>query len=337
MNLLDRYMQEVRNHLPRKMQADLELEIRSLIEDTLEDRSRTTGQNIDEELTAEVLKEFGPHEKVAAAYLPEKYLIGPQLYPAFLLTVRIVLVVIAILALIGAGISIGETEGNMAAIIESMAMSMAGLYSGALQAFGTVVLIFAIIQWARPNAADKPKAWTPSQLRDFTAPDMVRSSKPVGEIVFAVIALVVLNMYPDKLGLYSMVDGKWLFAPIFTDTFFNYIPWINLILAIKLIENVILLRRGQWQPLTRSLSIAGSIFTIALLFTMLTGPSLVLLGPETFAAFGWTVDAAERLQSLNEGLIRIILGIILALEMFDVGKMVYQLFTRKPAAQPFQS
>jgi hypothetical protein len=166
---------------------------------------------------------------------------------------------------------------------------------------------------------------------------VVRSSKPVGEIVFAVIALVVLNMYPDKLGLYSMVDGEWLFAPIFTDTFFNYIPWISMILAIKLIENVILLRQGQWQPLTRGLSIASSIFNIALLFTMLTGPALIALGPETFAAFGWTVDAAERLQSLNEGLVRMILGIILAVEVFDLGKMVYQMVTRKPTALPFQS
>jgi hypothetical protein len=116
-----------------------------------------------------------PPEKVTAAYLPEKYLIGPQLYPAFILTVRIVLVVIAILALIGAGISIGETGGNMASIVQSMVTSLAGLYSGALQAFGTVVVIFAIIQWARQNAVDKPKTWTPSQLRDFTAPDVVRS------------------------------------------------------------------------------------------------------------------------------------------------------------------
>jgi hypothetical protein len=337
MKLLDRYMHEVRNHLPRKMQADLEIEIRSLIEDTLEDRSQTTGREIDEALTAEVLQEFGPPEKVSAAYLPEKFLIGPQLYPAFILTVRIVLVVIAILALIGAGIRIGETEGNMAAVVQSMVTSLAGLYSGALQAFGTVVVIFAIIQWARQNAVDKPKAWTPSQLRDFTAPDVVRSSKPVGEIVFAVIALVVLNLYPDKLGLYSMVEGDWLFAPIFTDTFFNYIPWISMILAIKLIENVILLRQGQWQPLTRGLSIAGSIFNITLLFTMLTGPALIALGPETFAAFGWAVDAAARLQSLNEGLIRMILGIILALEVFDLGKMVYQMVTRKPTALPFQS
>jgi hypothetical protein len=337
MKLLDRYMHEVRNHLPRKMQADLEIEIRSLIEDTLEDRSQTTGREIDEALTAEVLQEFGPPEKVTAAYLPEKFLIGPQLYPAFILTVRIVLVVIAILALIGAGIRIGETGGNMAAIVQSMVTSLAGLYSGALQAFGTVVVIFAIIQWARQNAVDKPKAWTPSQLRDFTAPDVVRSSKPIGEIVFTLIALVVLNMYPDKIGLYSLMDGEWLFAPIFTDTFYNYIPWISMILVIKLIENVILLRQGQWQPLTRGLSIAGSLFNIVLLFIMLTGPALVDLGSGTIATFGWTADAAAQLQSLNEALVRVVLGIILAVEVIDLGKMVYQMVTRKPAALPFKA
>jgi uncharacterized membrane protein len=144
-------------------------------------------------------------------------------------------------------------------------------------------------------------------------------------------------MYPDKIGLYSLMDGEWLFAPIFTDTFYNYIPWISMILVIKLIENVILLRQGQWQPLTRGLSIAGSLFNIVLLFTMLTGPALVDLGSGTIATFGWTADAAAQLQSLNEALVRVVLGIILAVEVIDLGKMVYQMFTRKPAALPFQS
>jgi hypothetical protein len=334
MKLLDRYMYEVRNHLPRSMQADLEIEIRSLIEDTLEDRSQTTGREIDETLTAEVLQEFGPPEKVTAAYLPEKYLIGPQLYPTFITVLRIVLIVIAVLALVGAGISIGQSGGSPQETMQAVLTHIGGLYSAALQAFGMVVFIFAIIQWARVNVNEKPKTWSPSQLKDVTHPDLVKPSAPIAEIVFSLIVLVVLNFYPHLIGLYSFTDGEWLYAPIFTDTFFSYIPWISLILVIKLVENLILLRQGQWQPLTRGLSIAGSIFNIVLLFTMLTGPALVNLGTETFATFGWTVDAASRLNRLNNSLVNLILGIILAVEVFDLGSTIYQMAKRKPASLP---
>jgi len=334
MNLLDRYMHEVRNHLPRNMQADLEIEIRSLIEDTLEDRSQTTGREIDEALTAEVLQEFGPPEKVAAAYLPEKYLIGPQLYPTFITVLRIVLVVITILAVVGAGIRIGEAGGSLQDVWQAVLNSVAGLYSAALQAFGMVVFIFAIIQWARVNVSEKPKTWNPSQLKDITPPDVVKPSGLIAEIVFALIVLVLLNFYPNLMGLYSFANGEWQFAPIFTETFFSYVPWISLVLAIKLAENLILLREGRWQPLTRVLSIAGSIFNIALLYIMLTGPALVNLGPDTFAAFDWTPDAASRLNDLNNTLVNLILGIILAVEVFDLGKTIYQLAKRSPASLP---
>ncbi|HSV86237.1 MAG TPA: hypothetical protein VLH85_06660 [Levilinea sp.] len=334
MKLLDRYMYEVRNHLPRSMQADLEIEIRSLIEDTLEDRSQTTGREIDEALTAEVLQEFGPPEKVTAAYLPEKYLIGPQLYPTFITVLRIVLIVIAILAMVGAGISIVQSGDSPQETMQAVLTHIGGLYSAALQAFGMVVFIFAIIQWARGNVTDKPKTWSPSQLEDVTHPDLVKPSSPIVEIVFALIVLVLFNFYPHLIGLYSFTDGEWLFAPIFTETFFNYGPWISLILLIKLLENLILLRQGHWQPITRGLSIAGSIFNIALLFTMLTGPALANLGPETFAAFGWTVDAASRLNSLNNSLVNLILMIILALEVFDLGSTIYQMAKRKPVSLP---
>jgi hypothetical protein len=337
MKLLDRYMHEVRNHLPRKMQADLEIEIRSLIEDTLEDRSQAAGREIDEDLVAEVLQEFGPPEKVTAAYLPEKYLIGPKFYPSFILTVRIVLIVITALTLIGTGISIGQAGGTPQEVWRALLSGVGGFYSAALQSFGLVVVVFAIIQWAQMNVNEKPKAWDPRQLKEVTEPNIVRPSKPISEIVFAVIALVVLNFYPHLIGLYSNVDGSWALVPVLSQEFFGYIPWINLILAIKLVENLVLLRQGQWQPVTRGLAITGSLFNIILLYTMLTGPALLSFGPETAAIFGWSQEAGNSLESLNNGMLRIGLGIVLVLEGIDLARSVYQLFKSKPAAYPMRS
>ncbi len=88
MNMIDQYIFEVGENLPEKLRADLEKEIRSLIEDTLEERSRTYSRAIDDDMIAEVLKEFGPPERMAASYQPQKYLIGPKLYPTFILVLK---------------------------------------------------------------------------------------------------------------------------------------------------------------------------------------------------------------------------------------------------------
>ncbi len=88
--LLDRYVIEVGKHLPRKNRVDIEREIRSSLEDMLEDRSKESGQPVDDALILDLLRGYGAPETVAATYLPERYLIGPRLYPFFSMVVKIV-------------------------------------------------------------------------------------------------------------------------------------------------------------------------------------------------------------------------------------------------------
>ncbi len=99
--LIDRYISAVSDILPAKLRKDTVTEIRSLIQDALDDRSKTEGHPPDDEMMVAVLKQFGSPENIVAPYLPEKYLIGPRLFPTFLMVIRIVLPIIAVLTLIG--------------------------------------------------------------------------------------------------------------------------------------------------------------------------------------------------------------------------------------------
>src|SRR5512142_1884314 len=106
MELIDLYVAEVGQNLPAKGRADLEAEIRSLIEDTVEGRSQAEGRPADDAMVAQVLKEFGSPAKMAASYLPPRYLIGPRFYPAFLLVMRILLTLIGVVSLVKLGVDI---------------------------------------------------------------------------------------------------------------------------------------------------------------------------------------------------------------------------------------
>ena len=92
--LIERYVHEVGQNLPRKMRADIELELSSLVHDALEERAADAGKEPNIKMAADVLREMGKPETMAAQYRPEQYLIGPQLFPIYKVVLTIVLVII---------------------------------------------------------------------------------------------------------------------------------------------------------------------------------------------------------------------------------------------------
>ena len=67
-NLIETYVSEVGRQLPQKNRADIEAEIRSVLQDMLDERSKQTGRTIDNDLILEVLQEYGSPEKIAVSY-----------------------------------------------------------------------------------------------------------------------------------------------------------------------------------------------------------------------------------------------------------------------------
>jgi len=65
MNLIERYLHEVRRYLPAKNREDILAEIRSHLTDTLEERVK--GEPGEEDM-ASLLKEMGSPRKLAASY-----------------------------------------------------------------------------------------------------------------------------------------------------------------------------------------------------------------------------------------------------------------------------
>ena len=89
MSLIDRYIAEVGRHLPEKDRLDIEAEIRSMIDDTIEERGAHAA---DEKMVVDVLEEIGDPRRLAAQYAaPKHYLIGPAWYGFYLAALKRVL------------------------------------------------------------------------------------------------------------------------------------------------------------------------------------------------------------------------------------------------------
>ncbi len=107
MNLIDKYIAEVGKHLPRKNRADIEAEIRSTLEDMLDERTQGKG-SADETTVMELLKEYGAPREVAATYKPHPYLIGPRMFPMFEMILRIVFAVVIGASFIGLAVTLSK-------------------------------------------------------------------------------------------------------------------------------------------------------------------------------------------------------------------------------------
>jgi hypothetical protein len=334
MNLIDRYIAEIGKHLPRRQRADIEAEIRSTLLDMLEERDHTSPDAEREAAVIALLKEYGAPRKVAASYHPTPYLIGPRLFPFFELVVKIVLSVLLGVMVMTFGFTVihsGMTQPEMVNALGKLALQF---LSGAVSAFGNIVLVFAILERVAPATKfdEIEETWDPGDLAKEPDPDRVKISEEVFEILASAAFLIIFNAYPEKVGLIIFSDDTWTFIPVLTEAFFRYLPWLNLISALQIGLNVYLLREGIWQTSTRLASLALKLGTAAVALFMLTGPAILAITPEAVAGTPMAAIPADKLETLSGFvLIPFFLALFIATAVESV-QLIIRLINRRPPA-----
>jgi hypothetical protein len=326
--LIERYLAAVSENLPAKQRTDTVTEIRSLIQDALDDRSKAEGRPPDDEMTAEVLKQFGSPEKIVAPYLPEKYLIGPRLFTPFITVVRIALPIIAVLSLVGfwVGFNQGATI-TFLELITRLGKSAGNALSAVIQAFGNIVLIFAVLQWVLPEfrTAIKEKEWDPHSLKAISRPDKIKKGDLIAEVIFTFIGLIIFNFYLDRIGIYNNVNGQWFFTPILTDAFKAYIPWLDLLWILTILLDILVLRKGAWQTGTRWFSILVSSVNIVIAASLMRNISFLY----TLEAATGALDAIGILKSLLNQFLIIALAVAIIVSAVKIVQMILQIVRGK--------
>lgn len=336
MNMLDKYMQEVGKRLPRKNRADLQAEIRSNLEELLEDRSQQTGKAIDDDLTAEVLKEYGSPDKVAQSYHATPYLIGPRLFPFFSMVLRIVLTVLTAVSLGSFVLGYFSGGGQGIDFPAMLGKYLLELLTGLISAFGNIVIVFAILERVLPEKAfgEFRGEWEPAQLNAAPDPDQVKHGELIFEILFTVLGLAVLNLYPQLIGILTVTGDTFVYIPALSDAFTRYLPWINVLGTMQIMLDLYLLSRGYWQMATRLANIVIEVAGIALAWVMLTGPSLVRISTADFANTPMA-SAADTLVPLFRMIPALVLGILIIVQSIEVVQEIVKLFKQQSATRPF--
>jgi hypothetical protein len=322
MELLDRYLQAVKRHLPWERQNDIIAELRANLEAQLEDKEAELGRPLTKEEAEEWLKQIGAPIQVAARYQRQQYLIGPAIFPTYSYILKLVLTWATVIYAIANAVTIAvSNQGGEAVLQAALRLPWIWLINAAI-----VTLIFAVVEQTRVRFPEKFCAFwrlAGSMTGPMTAPWSPLDLPPVGAgdgewfkprsfarallevfsgCLFLAYVLLVPH-YPFLLfgpGVWYLRSLPYQLAPVWW-TFYWLLVCLN---TFELAWKIVVLARGAWQrPPNRARHLAMHALLLIPLGVLLAAPEhklFLLKNPADAATLGSALAAANKgvLQAL---------------------------------------
>jgi hypothetical protein len=272
MDIIDRYVHDVGQYLPRRLRADVEAELRSLLTDSVDERARLGGVSADGDVAMTVLREFGRPKDVAARYAPEpQYLIGPRLYPIYLVAVKIMLPVLAAIVLTLLVFGRFREPGEPPSVAPFIRATGRFLWSALLN-LGIMTLVFALVERAIRRGEPAGAGWDPAKLPPVNDPDRISYFGRIFTLYVIAALALLFNFFPDWVAVFVFSgDGSRIY-PLLLPAFSRYLPFINTWWALAVVLNLAVLRQGRWTRATRGGDVALEVFNAVMLLLIVIGP-----------------------------------------------------------------
>ncbi len=325
--LVARYVHEVKRILGKKAPADLGRELESLLAESIDARETELGRELELAEVASLIAAFGTPEEVAGRYVPRpSCLIGPGLYPAFLLVVKVMLGAAAGIPLILLLVS-GLAPGGRFPTVASGLVSWLGLsYQIAFSGLGWAVLVFAVLERCGVSPDYSKEAWDPLSLPPVDDPFQASRIGATVRIYFVVALLVVFNLFPQWLGVYFVPSGHETRLVSLNELGIR-LPMLalNIWWLIALLQNLLLLKHGRWTLPIRWLQFGLGISGAAILYQIMRTTAETL----SQARFSTAIGNAQ-LASILTRLVPTVFFTILVIVLATSAHRLYRLV--RPAA-----
>jgi hypothetical protein len=309
MDLLDRYLAAIARELPRAQAADITAELKDALLSQIEEREAERGAPLDDKALEALLIEFGHPLLVAAHYRKTQQLIGPDVFPFWLATIRVVFAVCAAIMLAAVVVEAASATAPLAVTLQQV---LAQAWPVAIFVFGGVTLAFAAIE--RASQGGFRLAWSPRQLPAPRSP----ARKPfnlASEIAMGGVFIVWwigLLRFRDLIPIPSAIQVA--LAPAWAPFHQPILIYAVTELAINALE---LLRPGLAR-LNASLSLAKNFAGVVILYLLLQAGHWIQITAPTLPAHA---QAAVQ-QAFDQGFQ---LGLI-ATALILAGKAVWDLW-----------
>jgi hypothetical protein len=257
MDLLDRYLQSVRKHLPFERQDDIVAELRANLEAQLEEKESALGRPLIQPEAEAWIKQLGSPIHMAAHYQPQQYLIGPALFPIYRHVLKLALFWAVVAYAIGTVVRfIAGAQPDGAALLDAILhVPLVVLYVAAW-----CTLAFAAIEYAvtrgcikLPQLEPLSTLWAPGVLPSIEQQSPARKPRSFAHAVAEVVVgfflldwLLLIPHHPWLLmgpGAVILDASPYQLAPVWWQ-FYWCIVALNIVQLGWNLENLL---RGSWR------------------------------------------------------------------------------------------
>jgi hypothetical protein len=268
MDLLERYLRAVGQYLAVETKDDMLAELRANLLSKMDARAEQLGRPLAGSEVAAILREHGRPILVAAQYLPQRYLIGPTMFPIYLLTLQKTAPIVALLYfLVSASVRI-LSGGTLAAAIGG---SLLGLVPVLLLFWGLMTMTFAILDFAQVECGEGSgwQNWDPGKLPPVTRHKKQTSmAGRVADLVVHCLWMLYVFAIP-RYPFLILGPGALLLNRVFVPAPVWHIFYVALVVVLlaQLAIKLMALNRGtdQWKEPFALLTKAFGLTPVALL------------------------------------------------------------------------
>jgi hypothetical protein len=345
MELLDRYLEAVRKHLPWKRQDDILAELRANLEAQLEDKEQELGRPLSKEEAEAWLKQVGSPMQVAAPYLPQQYLIGPRIFPMYWFVLRTVFLwATVIYAIVAVSLIFTSGKADASSVAEAIVRWPVVLMNAA----AWVTLIFVAIEFAVthypercPTISGVTADWSPSSLPPVVV-KQTDGTKPrsylhaVAEALFGLLALAWLLLVPQHPyllfgpGSYYLQSLPYQRMPVWIGFYW----WVVALSVFQLIWQWTDLWSGHWQEPARARQIVFHAVGLIPLVVLLSAPGRLYitlkhpaLDMEKYGGSMYTIN-----ESIHKAVFVICLIVVVQL-IVELGKLAVDVYRGRLASE----
>lgn len=291
MSLIDRYVAEVGRYLPEKDRSDIENEIRTMVDDMIEERGRSAAEN--EKVVAETLEQIGDPKLLAAKYAPPKrYLIGPEWYEGYIIVLqRILFMALPIVAVVTFVLALSNSPLDF---IGAVGDAVGSAFSVGTQILFWVTLVFVLLDRSGEKPDDLPKPgsrqWTVNHLPAVPSRRQISVAETVMNIAVLLFLLIWIAL-PTTLDLLRGTPASVQF--LHPNLWSFWLPILFVLMALTLIHEVFKLRIGNWTPALTTTNVILGIASIVYIAALVTTQDVI--NPE-FLSMLDRADGFERVR-----------------------------------------
>lgn len=283
MSLVDRYVAEVGRHLPLVERADIEAEIRSTLEDTVEEQAQ--GKPASDETVSAVLQQFGEPELLAQKYSQTKnYLIGTHWYVIYMESLKRVLITalpISFLAIFL--VKFAETQKNFIGITLQAAGQTLNIWVY-IVFWMTVAFVILERLGIKPGEMEhlgidpvepsirKNRAWTPDLLPQLPKPRQISIGEGITNVIMTLGGIGLVAFFASLL---RVEDGSGNFPLLHPNLWKVWLPIFFGLAGLTFIHDLFKLKIGNWTPALTITNILLSLASIGYLLALVLTQDIV--------------------------------------------------------------